>query len=166
MGTYFSPKPPIFNTMKTELQVSAIKEGTVIDHIPAKYVFNVIQILKLDEVESSITIGNNLFSKKLGKKAILKIADKFFQDTEIDKIALIAPNAKLNTIKDYKVVEKRIVETPKQVVGFVQCMNPKCITNHERVTTKFQVIDTNPIDLKCTYCEKITDYHNIVIKDE
>ncbi|WP_282126811.1 aspartate carbamoyltransferase regulatory subunit [Marinifilum flexuosum] len=148
---------------KKELQVSAIENGTVIDHIPAEYLFQVINILGLDNCNNSVTFGNNLESKLLGKKAIIKIADKFFEDDEINKISLIAPHAKLNIIKNYQVVEKKIVESPDKVIGIAKCMNPKCITNVEAVKTRFKVIEKTPITLKCHYCEKITDHKHIEI---
>lgn len=141
---------------KLKLKVSAIKEGTVIDHIPAKNLFKVITILELDKIGNQITFGTNLESRKLGGKAIIKVSDKFFEDNEINKIALIAPHAKLNIIRDYEVVEKRIVETPEEIDGIARCFNPKCITNNETITTHFKVVEKDPIALKCHYCEKIT----------
>ena len=146
---------------KLKLKVSAIKEGTVIDHIPAKSLFKVITILGLDEIKNQITFGTNLESEKLGAKAIIKVSNKFFHDDEINKIALIAPHAKLNIIKDYEVVEKRIVETPEKISGIVKCFNPKCITNNETITTCFKVVTKEPIALKCRYCEKITSEEQI-----
>ena len=151
-------------TTKKELQVRAIKNGTVIDHIPADLLFKVINILELDSCSTSVTIGNNYKSGMLGKKGIIKISEKFFEADVINKISLIAPNAKLNIIRDYQVVEKRVVEAPKKVEGIVKCMNPKCITNVEDVYTKFKVMSPSPITLKCHYCEKITDHKNIRIK--
>ncbi len=148
---------------KKELQVSAIENGTVIDHIPAKHLFKVITILGLDTYTHAITFGNNLESRKLGKKAIIKVADLFFEDKEINKISLIAPHAKLNIIKNYQVVEKKEVKTPTEIIGIAKCMNPKCITNVEDVTTKFKVISEVPISLKCHYCEKITAQNNMEI---
>ncbi len=139
-----------------ELKVNAIKDGTVIDHIPAEKLFNVINILNLDKIDTLITFGTNLESKQHGKKAIIKIANKYFKGDEINKIALVTPNAKLNVIKNYKVVEKKTVEVPDEIEGIVKCVNPKCITNHEEVKTKFIVIDKEDIKLKCVYCEKIT----------
>jgi aspartate carbamoyltransferase regulatory subunit len=141
---------------KLKLKVSAIKDGTVIDHIPAQYLFKVINILRLDNIENQITFGTNLESDKLGSKAIIKVTDKFFQDDEINKIALVAPNAKLNIIRDYEVVEKKVVEIPVEITGIVKCFNPKCITNNEKITTRFKVVDTSPIALRCRYCEKHT----------
>jgi aspartate carbamoyltransferase regulatory subunit len=141
---------------KLKLKVSAIKEGTVIDHIPALNLFKVISILGLDKIENQITFGTNLESERLGSKAIIKVSDRFFEDDEINKIALIAPHAKLNIIRDYEVVEKKVVEIPKEIIGIVKCFNPKCITNNETITTRFKVVDTSPIALRCRYCEKHT----------
>jgi aspartate carbamoyltransferase regulatory subunit len=150
--------------MDRALQVSAIKDGTVIDHIPARRLFEVITILELDSCKEMITFGTNLDSKRMGKKAIVKVANRFFQGQEINKIALIAPNAKLNTIKNYHVVEKRVVEIPEEIINIVKCFNPKCITNHEAITTRFSVESKKPIELRCMYCEKITSEKQIVIK--
>lgn len=149
--------------MEKQLNVSAIKDGTVIDHIPTKALFKVIQILKLEQFNNMVTFGNNLDSKVLGTKAIIKIANRYFEDEEVNKIALVAPHAKLNTIRNYEVVEKRVVQIPEQVYGIVRCFNPKCITNAEHVLTRFQIISDKPIELKCHYCEKITYENEIKI---
>ena len=146
---------------KLKLKVSAIKEGTVIDQIPSKSLFKVISILGLNKIENQITFGTNLESGKLGTKAIIKVSDKFFKDNEINKIAIIAPHAKLNIIRDYEVVEKKIVETPETILGIVKCFNPKCITNNEKITTYFKVVTSEPMSLKCLYCEKITGEEQI-----
>ena len=146
-----------------KLLVSAIKNGTAIDHIPAKDLFKVIQILGLEDVDQPITFGTNLESKKLGKKAVIKISNVFFEDKEVDKIAMISEKPMLNVIKDYEVVEKRQVELPERAVGIAKCVNPKCITNHENIITKFEVINEEEIALKCEYCEKITTKRHIKI---
>jgi aspartate carbamoyltransferase regulatory subunit len=146
-----------------QLSVSAIQNGTVIDHIPAKNLFKVISILGLDHIDSQITFGTNLESKKLGRKAIIKISDKYFEDADINRIALVAPDAKLNIIRDYEVVEKKVVEVPDVIVGIAKCMNPKCITNFESVTTRFRVVSKKNVTLKCHYCEKITNQENLQI---
>ncbi len=148
---------------KRKLKVSAIKNGTVIDHIPANHLFKVILILGLDKISNQITFGTNLESQKLIHKAIIKVTDKFFEDNEINKIALVAPAAKLNIIRDYEVVEKKVVNVPEEVVGIVKCFNPKCITNNEPITTKFTVVSKDDIALKCHYCEKITSEEHLQI---
>lgn len=146
-----------------KLEVSAIENGTVIDHIPARVLFKVISILGLDKLDKQITFGTNLDSKKLGKKAIIKLSDTFFMDKEINKIALVAPQAKLNIIRDYGVVEKKVVEVPEEIVGIAKCMNPKCITNNEKIVTRFTVVTKREVKLKCRYCEKITDQEHMEI---
>jgi len=146
---------------KKHLSVSAIENGTVIAHIPAQNLFKVITILGLDRIPNQITFGTNLESKLLGKKAIVKIAGKFFERDEINRIAMVAPHAKLNIIKNYEVTEKMLVEVPNEIVGIVKCVNPKCITNVEKVTPKFKVVDKSSVSLKCHYCEKITDQEHM-----
>jgi aspartate carbamoyltransferase regulatory subunit len=146
-----------------KLEVSAIENGTVIDHIPANVLFKVITILNLDKIDKQITFGTNLISKKLGKKAVIKLSDTFFIDKEINKIALVAPEAKLNIIRNYSVVEKKIVEVPEEIIGIAKCMNPKCITNNEKITTRFNVVSKKDVKLKCRYCEKITDQAHMEI---
>lgn len=145
------------------LSVSAIKEGTVIDHVPASALFKVVSILNLEKLDTMITIGNSLGSDKLGKKGIIKLSKVFFKDDDINKIALVAPCAKLNLIRDYEVVEKKVVEIPDIIVGIAKCVNPKCITNNEAVTTRFEVVSKSEVKLKCHYCEKITNRKNIEI---
>ena len=146
---------------KKELQVNAIDNGTVIDHIPAAKLFDVINVLGISSMENAMTFGTNLKSKKLGKKAIIKIWDLFLKDDEVNKLALVAPTAKINIIMGYEVVEKKTVNVPEKVEGIVKCMNPKCISNHEKVMTKFKVVNNSPIILKCHYCEKLTDQDNM-----
>jgi len=146
-----------------KLLVSAIKDGTVIDHIPAYSLFRVIKILELHKISNQITFGGNLTSSRLGKKAVIKISDKFFEQDELNKIGLITNEANLNVIRDYKVVQKMKVEVPDKAIGLVKCINPKCITNHEKITTKFTVIDKELITLKCDYCEKNTNHSYIKI---
>ncbi len=153
------------NSDKKELRVNAIKNGTVIDHIPAKDLFKVIKILGLQNINNTMTLGNNLESKTHGHKGIIKISELFFEDNDINRIALAAPHAKLNIIKNYSVVEKRQVEVPDKVIGIAKCVNPKCVTNFEdNITTIFTVIDKEDIALKCHYCEKITNKENLSLQ--
>lgn len=149
---------------KAVLEVSAIENGTVIDHIPPASLFQVIKLLRLDRVKSQVTFGTNLVSKRLGTKAIIKIADKDCEDNEISYIALVAPMARLSIIRDYEVVEKRQVEVPTHIEGFVKCGNPMCITNHEVIKTHFDVTTRGgELSLRCLYCEKITPQEQIEI---
>ena len=146
---------------KEELQVAALQNGTVIDHIPTDKVFTIVSLLGLKNSELNITIGNNLPSKKLGKKGIIKVADRFFSDEEISRLSVVAPNAQLNIIHNYEVVEKKQVIMPDIVKGIVMCGNPKCITNNEPMTTIFHVLCKESGILKCHYCEKEQSKENL-----
>jgi aspartate carbamoyltransferase regulatory subunit len=139
---------------KKELQVAAIKNGTVIDHIPAEKTYQVVKLLKLEELNEPVTIGYNLPSSKLGSKGIIKISDKYFTDEEINRLSVVAPNIVLNIIRDYEVVEKRRVETPDELKGIIRCNNPKCISNNEPMRTWFNVMDKAHGIVKCHYCDK------------
>ncbi len=152
---------------RKELKVSAIKNGTVLDHIPANQLFKVISILGLKDCQNQITFGMNLDSKLLGKKSIIKVADRFFEEKEINKVALVAPDAKINIIKDFEVIEKKVLRVPDEIVGIVKCANPKCITNHQPITTRFKTTyeDSN-LKLHCHYCEKNTSSDNLKIISE
>lgn len=150
--------------MDTQLKVKAIENGTVIDHIPAESLFKIIHILDLENELNPITFGTNLESKRMGRKSIIKIDNRYCADDEINKIAIVAPMACVNTIKNYKVEEKRNVEVPERIEGIVKCANPACITNHEHIRTKFDVRKRdNGIEFRCCYCEKVTAQENIVI---
>ena len=152
------------NESLKELKVTAIENGTVIDHIPSDKLFQVMKILHLDTYKDMVLFGTNLESKKYGNKGIVKASNIFFDKEEIKKIALVAPNATLIVIRNFEVVEKTRVQVPDQVEAFVKCFNPNCITNHENVITHFYVIDKEEVKLRCHYCEKITDKKNMVIK--
>jgi aspartate carbamoyltransferase regulatory subunit len=147
--------------MRKQLKVSAIENGTVIDHIPSHSVFQVIKILNLNEFDNQIFLGTNLESQKYGKKGIIKVSNRFFEPDEINKIALVAPTATLIVISNFSVVEKKKVEIPDHVEKIVKCFNPNCITNNETVTTRFTVVSKEDLKLKCHYCEKITSGDSI-----
>lgn len=147
---------------RKELVVSALENGTVLDHIPAENVYKALDILNLKGIESQITIGINLASKLYGRKGIIKIADKFFEDEELNKLALIAPKATVNVIRDFKVVEKKTLTMPKEIIGIAKCMNPKCVTNHQPIKTRFTtVVRNDEISLLCHFCEKTSDTRGI-----
>ena len=146
---------------KKEMQVAAIENGTVIDHIPAEKTYLVADLLDLKASTKPVTIGYNLPSNRIGKKGIIKITNKFFTDEEISRLSVVAPNVVLNIIKDYEVVEKKMVETPQVLRGIVRCNNPKCITNNEPMATLFHVVDKVHGVVKCHYCDKEQNMNEI-----
>ena len=139
--------------MGKELQVAALENGTAIDHIPTAAVFKVVSLLQLQKLDNRITIGNNLKSKKMDNKGIIKVSDKFFREDELNRIALVAPNVNLNIIRDFEVAEKKKVVLPDEIVEIMKCNNPKCITNNEPMKTRFHVIDKEKVELQGHYCE-------------
>ena len=148
---------------KPALQVSALCNGTVIDHIPADKLFAVVNLLDIPTMSNNVTIGYNLESKKLGKKGLIKISDRFFTDDEINKISVIAPNVVLNTIRNYNVVEKREVKMPDEIHNIIKCNNLNCITNNEPMETHFYVANRDTHTLKCRYCEKEVSLDDITL---
>jgi len=146
-----------------ELQIRAIKNGIVIDHIPSEKVFAIVEILKLKEYSERITVATNMPSSSLGRKGIIKIEEKILEEKELNNISLLAPNVTINIIDNYEVVEKSKLEKLDKVIGLMKCDNPKCISNHENIETKFIRVeeDLNENNLeektkyKCFYCEKI-----------
>ena len=151
---------------KTALQVSALCNGTVIDHIPADKLFAVVNLLNIPEMSNNVTIGYNLESKKLGKKGLIKVSDRFFTDDEVNKISVVAPNVVMNTIRDYYVVEKREVKMPDEIHNIIKCNNLNCITNNEPMETHFYVANRDTHTLKCRYCEKEVSLDDIKLLQE
>ncbi len=139
---------------KGEMFVRALKNGTVIDHIPSDKLFAVVSLLHLDKLKNRIIIGFNLNSEKIGKKSIIKVSDKYFSSEELNQLSVLAPNVTLNIIKEYEIIEKYKVEMPDELNSIIKCANPKCITNNEPMTTRFKIIDKQKGIIRCLYCEK------------
>ncbi|MDI9609793.1 MAG: aspartate carbamoyltransferase regulatory subunit [Archaeoglobaceae archaeon] len=140
-----------------ELVVSKIREGTVIDHIPAGKAFLVLKILRIDEkTKETVSMALNVPSKKMGKKDIVKVEGLFIKEDELNKIALIAPNATINMIKDYEIEKKFKVKLPEIVQGILRCPNKMCISNtKEPITSIFYIkAENGDVIAKCHYCGK------------
>ena len=141
---------------ETQLQVEAIKNGTVIDHIPAQVGIKVLKLFAMDKSKQRVTIGLNLPSSALGYKDLLKIENTFINEQQANKLALYAPHATVNQIEDYQVVKKLALALPEFASNVFECPNTNCITHSEPVKTHFKVIEKNhDIRLKCQYCEKV-----------
>ena len=138
-----------------ELKVQPIRNGTVIDHISPGRAITVLKILGMPRLgwTSTITAAMNVPSSR-GRKDILKIEDRELDGNEVNKISLIAPNATINIVREYEVVNKHRVELPEKVSGLVKCPNPNCVTNHEPVKTSFLVVSRDPVKLHCGYCDR------------
>lgn len=152
------------NMKEEKLRVSKIKAGTVIDHIPPGRALTVLKILNIDQgTDATLSVLMNVPSKTFGKKDIVKVEGRELKEEEINKIALTAPDATINVIRDYGVAEKRKVRLPKMVEGVIKCSNPACITNaSEPVAPKFEVVGKTPVSLRCTYCERLTEEDDLL----
>ena len=149
---------------RQQLNVTAIRDGTVIDHIRNDATFKVVEILRLEREGETVLIGVNLPSGKVGKKGIIKVEKRELTPQEVNTIALIAPDATVNIIKDYRVVAKRRVELPARLGGVVRCFNPNCVTNNQSVSTMFEVLRSTPPTLRCVYCERVMSGNDITLK--
>jgi len=142
-----------------ELKIDKIKNGTVLDNLPAGTAPMVLHILGIDSKwESAVAVAMNVPSKRSGKKDMVKIESMILKKEETDKLGLIANNATINLIKNYKVLEKHHVSMPKELSGMLTCSNPFCVTNKgEPIVTRFVVESDNPLRLRCKFCERIME---------
>jgi aspartate carbamoyltransferase regulatory subunit len=149
---------------ETELHVSKIKNGTVIDHITAGHALDVVKILGITGREmGTVTIAINVPSKRFKAKDIVKIEGRELNPQELHKIALLAPRATINIIRDYKVVRKQEVKLPNAIQDIIKCANPACISNgNEPVVAKFYIDSEDPLLLKCHYCGYIMEKKDVL----
>ena len=143
-------------SMNKELRVRPIRHGTVIDHITAGQALNVLKILGISGTTTAVvSVAMNVPSKVMGSKDIVKIEDRELEQEEVDRVSLIAPNATINIIRDFEVIEKYRVDLPEHLEGVMKCDNPNCISNtSEPVISKFTV-NKKPVELRCIYCDHV-----------
>jgi len=145
------------------LSVAAIEQGTVIDHIAAGNAIKIIRILDLAADDRQVTVGLNLASRSHGLKDLIKVSGKSLTKKEAASIAILAPEATVNIIKDFTITEKFPIEIPERAINIVVCPNPSCITNHEPMSTDFHItVSKGMIHLRCHYCEKRYHQHEIL----
>lgn len=148
-------------TENKTLSVTAIQNGTVIDHINAGKALTIISFLKLNSHEKQITLGLNLPSPTMGYKDIIKVESRELTPQEVNQVALISPKATVSIIENYAVIKKFQVEMPEFIKGFIRCPNLKCITNHDLMETHFLVKQkAKKSCLQCKYCQRTFDDYN------
>lgn len=144
-------------------KVYAIKQGTVIDHIPDGKGLPLIELLQLHAGNHIVTMGSHFQSKRMGKKDVVKIEHKELTPEEVNQVCLLAPTASINIIRNFKIIKKFTIETPEIFEGIIACPNPRCITNHETCVTKFYPKkDKKNLKVRCHYCEKIYPHQEIL----
>ena len=148
----------------SQLLVRRIKDGTVIDHIEAGKALVVLRIIDITGKDGNvITVALIVPSNKHVKKDIVKVENRFLMNYETDKLALIAPRATINIIRDYKLVEKRKIELPDSIVGIFKCPNLKCISNSdEDISPILDIVDKQRIILECRYCARTLTINDLV----
>ncbi len=149
---------------KSELKIKAIENGTVIDHITANKALHILKILDLPDAETqNVTVAMNVSSAEIGRKDIVKIENRELDHKELNQIALIAPKATINIIRNYEPVKKDKIILPDKITSIIRCTNPKCITNYENepITPMFNVINKYPPVVRCHYCEKLIKTEDI-----
>ena len=145
-----------------ELQITALQKGTVIDHIPSEKTMKIVDLLGLTNSNEKVTVAFNIESKRNGKKGIIKIADRYLTSEELEKIAILSEEATVNIIDNFKVIEKKEMLLPNVLLNIIECPNNKCISNAEKMNSKFEVEENDK--LRCFYCERTIDKREAVIK--
>jgi len=149
--------------MEEKLKIVKISKGTVIDHIDAGYALTILNLTGLDEVKNLITIGVNVSSKKYNTKDIIKIENVFLNETQMQQISILSPNATISLIEKNNVIEKKKVKLPNIIKKLILCVNQTCISNSdEPISTEFMVLEEKPLKIQCIYCERIYKLEEIV----
>ena len=144
-------------TTNDKLLVEAIANGTVIDHIAPGQAMNILRLFNFIGKHNQITVGFNLKSGEMGSKDIIKIADVTFSPSETEQLAILAPDATVNSIKDYKVVDKYKLRLPNEIKGAFECPNSNCITHVEKgAPARFSIFkEEGKVMMRCHYCERV-----------
>jgi aspartate carbamoyltransferase regulatory subunit len=139
-----------------KLSIRPIEQGTAIDHLPVGTALKIISVLHVKN--EPMTAAVNVPSKKMGRKDLLFIENRFLDQNEISKVALIAKGATLNVIKGAKVIKKEKLRYPAGMIeDAITCINPNCISIVEKLKSKFRIISEHPLKAKCYYCETTMD---------
>ncbi|NLM05366.1 MAG: aspartate carbamoyltransferase regulatory subunit [Tissierellia bacterium] len=134
------------------LSINSIKKGIVLDHIKPSLGMEIYRILKLDKADYTVALIMNAQSRKLGRKDMIKIENTI--DLDLAVLGYLDPNITVNIIEDEKIIEKVELSLPKEVMGVIECKNPRCITSIEReIVHKFVLVDEKEKKYKCCYCD-------------
>lgn len=152
--------PPTASSSRVRM-VEAIANGTVIDHIPPEATLKVAAMLT--KTGDQVFIGMNLRSGRIGRKGVVKISNREIDKRMASCLALVAPSATVCIIRDYAVAKKEQVELPPRFDDVARCANPNCVTNHEKWGTRFAVVSSNPLTVRCQYCERTFDSGDLAL---
>jgi len=133
------------------LYLKPVEKGTAIDHLPGGTALKILKVV--GEGDGAVTLAIRVPSHKMGIKDLVFIENRFLNEEELSKVALVSKDATVNLIEANEVKKKVTLSIPKEVTGILECINPKCISNIEGIPGKFAITD-NPLTAKCYYCEK------------
>ena len=143
-------------------QVAKLRHGTVIDHLSPGMALKALEMIGVPS-EGAALIGVNLVSAKMGRKDILKLENVELTQQQIENLAVLGPGASVCYIREYEITRKVYVELPNRIEGVLRCPNPNCITNHDRITTRFDVERASPTEVRCVYCERVISEEEITL---
>ena len=141
-------------------RVTAIRNGTVIDHVPSGQALRVLEVVGVGGNTSvPVSLVMNVPSKKMGSKDIIKVEDRELTQAELDRLALVAPDAHVAIIRAYSVAEKLTINLGDEVVNVVRCTFSNCITTNlrEPLPHRLRVVERDPLQLRCHYCGRPQD---------
>jgi len=144
-----------------KMRVTPIGNGTALDHIPSGHGLRIIEILGFEK-DKGAALAINTESRKMGRKDLVLLEDRFLSEKELEKVKLLARNATHNVIENYKVAKKETLGLPEKVEDIIKCINPNCITNHEAIPTKFIITKKEPLEATCYYCETAMEEEEIM----
>jgi len=134
--------------------VARLRHGTVVDHLSPGMALKALELIGVPQVSAAL-IGVNLYSEKMGRKDILKLENLELTEDQVQRLAVLGPHASVCVIRDYEIVRKIQVKLPDRIAGVLRCPNPSCITNHDRLETRFDVERESPTVVRCHYCERL-----------
>ena len=135
------------------LNVGALREGYVLDHIKAGKAMTIYHDLKLDKLDCTVAIIKNARSNKMGKKDIIKIEDE--ENVNLDVLGLVARQATVGIVRGGKIVRKLKPTLPEHVVNIITCVNPRCVTTTERgIDQMFHLVHSQRQEYRCDYCDE------------
>ena len=146
-------------------RVTAICNGTVIDHVPGGQALRVLRMLRITGSQSNpVSLVMNVPSSKHGSKDIIKVEDRELTQDEFDRLGLIAPHASVAIIRNFSVAEKREVELQDEMVNVARCTYSNCISlaDREPLPHRLKVVDSEPLQLQCHYCGRSQDIDSVI----
>ena len=158
-----SPTPPADPERPPQQQVASLRHGTVVDHLNPGMALKALEVLGIPATGAAL-LGINLESPKMERKDILKLENVEISEADVARLALFGPQATVSWIREYRVVRKVQAKLPDTIAGILRCPNPGCISNHEKIESRFGVERRRPLLVRCGYCERAIEEAEFVLR--